>query len=118
MEQKIIIVLAMLATVCFAACTYNNEEELFTERPCDTTPATYAADIAPIIQLNCAISGCHVANRQFPNLSDYAGVQQHAARIKIRTANGTMPPSSSGKNLTVRQINQISCWVDGGALNN
>ena len=45
----------------------------------------------------------------------YANVKDNAAFIKTRTANKTMPPSGP---LTQKQIDQITCWVDDGALNN
>lgn len=116
MKLNWLISLVLLQTL--AACTYDNEEDLFGEMDCSTTPATFSAVIAPIIQVNCAVPGCHVANAQFPDFTDFKNIQDNAITIKSRVENGTMPPASSGKSLTLEQINAITCWVENGAKNN
>ncbi|WP_421875083.1 SprB repeat-containing protein [Marinoscillum sp.] len=73
-----------------------------------------ASDIAPIIEQNCALSGCH-ANSQSPNLSSLENIRTNASRIQSRTSAGTMPPS--GK-LPDAEIDLITCWVNDGAPNN
>ncbi|OJJ16593.1 hypothetical protein BKI52_32270 [marine bacterium AO1-C] len=83
-----------------------------------TDETSLANDVAPIIQTNCAISGCHVSGAQNPNLSDKANIIDRAERILARTSERTMPPSSSGKSLTAQQIELIRCWVDAGAKDN
>ncbi|MEJ7645712.1 MAG: hypothetical protein WKF87_14050 [Chryseolinea sp.] len=75
----------------------------------------FSASVSTIIQTNCAISGCHVAGQQSPNLSSFANIQSNAAGIKSRTASRSMP---QGGTLTQAQINTIACWVDDGAQNN
>ncbi len=74
-----------------------------------------AIDIVPIIQTNCAISGCHVSGAQSPNLSNRSGIISSAQRVLARTSQRTMPPSGSGKSLTDAQIESIRCWVESGA---
>lgn len=80
--------------------------------------ASFAADIAPIIQTRCATSGCHVAGGS-PGftLNGYAEISARAARIKIRTGAGTMPPAGS-PGLSQLQVDLIAAWVDAGADDN
>ncbi len=70
------------------------------------------ATIQPIIETNCAVSGCHNGSVA-PNFTSVATIQDRAARIKARTSAKTMPPPSSGRTLTEAQIEQLACWVDG-----
>lgn len=80
------------------------------------TGTSYANDIKPIIDTNCAIPGCHNGdNGESRNWTVFANVQNNAAHIKLRTGNKTMPLTGS---LTQDQIDLIACWVDDGAKNN
>ncbi|MEQ9467225.1 MAG: hypothetical protein RLN88_07415 [Ekhidna sp.] len=71
-------------------------------------------DIFPIIDTNCAISGCHNGT-QFPNLTTSSGIRQHASQIKSETQAGTMPRDGF---LSQNEIDLIACWVDDGAKDN
>lgn len=71
-------------------------------------------DIMPIVNVNCAISGCHNGTI-LPNLTSSSAVISNAGRIKIETSDRSMP---RGRTLTNTQINQIACWVDAGAKDN
>ena len=79
---------------------------------------SYANEIQLIIENNCAVTNCHDGGNSLPDWSMLANVQSNAANIKSRTANGTMPPASSGMTLEQSEIDAISCWVDDGALDN
>ncbi len=80
--------------------------------------ASFAADIAPIIQTRCATSGCHVTGGNAPfTLIGYAEISARAGRIKIRTQAGTMPPAGS-PGMSQLQVDLIGAWVDAGALDN
>ena len=104
----------MLFGMLFAACAYENEEELFGENLCDPQTTTYSGVIQGIIASNCAISGCHDGSIS-PDLTTFNTIQSRASRIKARTANGSMP---RGRTLTQTEIDLIACWVDDGALEN
>jgi hypothetical protein len=79
---------------------------------------SYNDNITPIINANCAISGCHDgSNAALPNWTDLETVQANAADIKTRTSDGTMPPAGR-PDLKTEEIQAIACWVDDGALNN
>ena len=83
----------------------------------DTANGTsWASDVMPIIDNNCAISGCHNGdNSSIPNWTVFSNVQANASNIKTRTGNKTMPRTGS---LTDAEIELIACWVDDGALDN
>ncbi|HEY5692394.1 MAG TPA: hypothetical protein VIS49_13125 [Cyclobacteriaceae bacterium] len=84
--------------------------------PRGNTGVSFAAQIQPIINTKCAITGCHNGdNGAARNWTVYDNVKTNAANIKTRTGNGSMPLNGS---LTQEQINLIACWVDDGALNN
>ncbi|WP_420578592.1 hypothetical protein [Ekhidna sp.] len=78
------------------------------------TNTSLAADIMPIIQKDCAISGCHNGS-QSPRLTTNQEVIENAARIKSETQAGSMPRN---RTLSDQEIALIACWVDDGALNN
>ncbi|VXD12588.1 hypothetical protein [Marinoscillum sp. 108] len=80
------------------------------------TGVSLDADIMPIISANCAVQGCH-GDVQSPQLTSKASVIGQAARIKVRTNAGQMPPAGR-PDLTQQQIDLIACWVEDGALDN
>jgi len=74
------------------------------------------AAIETIVENNCAISNCHDGTIS-PDFRTAATIQNRAARIEARTVSRTMPPASSGRELTDQQIQDIACWVGDGAVN-
>jgi hypothetical protein len=82
-----------------------------------TSGLSLASDIKPIIETNCAISGCHVGGG-LPDFRNSATIIANATNIRTNTQNKTMPPAGSGVSLTDEQIQRIACWVNDGALNN
>ena len=84
---------------------------------CSSTPAKFSADVNPIIQSNCATSGCHgsgSSNGPGPLLT-FDQIRNAAASIKSAVVSKSMP---LGGTLSNAQIQSISCWVDNGTLNN
>ena len=80
---------------------------------------SWERDIKPIIDSNCAVSGCHNGdNTAIPNWTVFTNVQSRASDIKTRTGNRSMPRAGSGLTLTDAEIELIACWVDDGAQNN
>ena len=71
-----------------------------------------------IITTNCAVTGCHAAGGRNPNFELKENILANAERIRERTGEGSMPPSSSGRSLTEAEIAQIACWVHDGAPDN
>ncbi|MDC1221193.1 cytochrome c [Salibacteraceae bacterium] len=80
-----------------------------------TTIPSFSLEIQPIIDANCATSGCHASGAQFPPLTNYTEIKDRSDRVKATTGSGSMPKVGS---LTTAQIETIANWVDGGAPNN
>lgn len=83
--------------------------------PQGNTATSWTNDILPIMEKNCAISGCHNGVSRSNNFSQYASAKTHAKDIKSKTRDRSMPFDGS---LTQNQIDLISCWVDDGAPQN
>jgi hypothetical protein len=101
----------------FLGCYNDKEEILYGASTCDGINASFAADVMPIIQSRCAKPDCHGAgyNNGPGPLTSYEQIKNAAADIKSAVVSRFMPKDGS---LTQSQIKSISCWVDGGALNN
>ena len=80
-----------------------------------TNTPSFTNDVKPIIDINCAVSGCHVTGAQFPPLTSYDELKNQSSRIKTRTGSGTMPPQGA---LSSENIETIAKWVDNGSPDN
>ena len=103
--------------ILFCGCYNDKEEILYGVTSCDGINTSFAANVQPIIQSNCAVPGCHAAgSSNGPGaLTTYSQIRNAAVEIKMAVVSRFMPKSGS---LTLSQIKTISCWVDAGALNN
>ena len=103
--------------LCLDACVSHD----FPDYVCTKT-YSFTADIRPIIETRCAISGCHDGSMgPSLNWNNFEMFHERAASglVKLRVTRGIMPPSNSPAGpLTEEQINAIACWTDQGALNN
>jgi len=100
------------------ACYYDNEEDLYPFEICATDTVTYAQVIKPIIDQNCALSGCHVPGTGRVDYTSFQGLKIVAddGRLRQRAVNErTMPPSGP---LNSCEIEQLEKWLNEGALNN
>lgn len=111
--------LCLLVISVFSGCYYDVESELYpatTNAGCDTANVTYSTVIQPMITSNCAISGCHVAGAQLPDLSGFAGLSASIDRVTVRSiTEKTMPPSGP---LSSCDLTKLQVWISAGALNN
>lgn len=80
------------------------------------TDISLSNNIMPIIEANCAISGCHkdVRNPMFNSKNDVINASN---RIAARTSSTTNPMPPGGR-LPQSEIDQILCWVENGASDN
>lgn len=116
---------SFLGLLFLASCYSENEEDLFPpEMPItEITVVSFSVDVNPIIQANCATSGCHVPRGIGP------GTYESYAKIKAAVDNPNnnkslgnrvvvqMDMPQSGP-LPQSQINIIKTWIDQGAPNN
>ena len=108
-----------LILIIVEGCYYDNEEELYGITVCNVTNVSFANDIMPIIQGNCAVSGCHIAG------GSGNGIMENYSQVKAKVDNGSfqhrvldlrdMPPSYA---LTDCQIQYLQAWIDAGAPDN
>lgn len=83
----------------------------------NVTNKAFAADVNPIIQSRCNLSGCHeTGSSNGPGaLTNYTQVFNARALIRSAVSSGLMP---QGSMLSTDQKNSIICWIDSGAPNN
>lgn len=86
----------------------------FTQEDIELNFVSLADHIMPIIENNCAISGCHLDTRS-PLYENSDDVIAAAERIRVRTTAGTMPPSGA---LDAEDVAMITAWVECGAEDN
>ena len=113
--------------VLFSSC-YNDKAEKLYPTPknttCDTSGVSYASTINPIMQLNCASSGCHNSTTVASgyDLSTYNG-------LVLAINSGTLLPAikhtgslpfmpQTGARMADCDIQKIETWINAGAQQN
>ena len=114
--RNISIVLALTITGFFAACSKSGGGGSAPPPTCTTTQS-FSTNVNPIIQANCAISGCHdaVSSNGPGALITYQRIADNKTAIRTAVNTGQMPKNGS---LSAEQKNAIICWIDQGAPNN
>jgi hypothetical protein len=83
--------------------------------PKGNTATSWANEVRPILEKNCAISGCHNGVSRVNDFRKFQDAKTYAADIKSMTQDRSMPFDGT---LTQTEINLIACWVDDGAIQN
>lgn len=119
MKTTIPALLLLCTGLIFSQCSKdkNTNNSNFTVDCSTVTNKAFAANISPLIQSRCAISGCHASGSgNGPGaLTTYAQISAASSRIRTSVAAGTMPQGSS---LSTAEKNSIVCWIDSGSPNN
>lgn len=116
MTIKILLFFASISILVWSSCAYDNGEDLYPNRTCETDSLTYDNQIGPLINNSCATTGCHAAGGLPPRLTNYAEVLNNLGRIEQRAViDKTMPPSGP---LGTCQLSQLSEWINQGAPEN
>ncbi|MCB9232325.1 MAG: hypothetical protein H6581_11720 [Bacteroidia bacterium] len=123
------ILLFLMISAILSGCTYDHLPAPEPIGGCDPNHVYFENDVLPIIQSNCAKSGCHDAasHAEGYNLSTYNGIMKgvkpgkmNSSKIyqSITTGGGEdrMPPAGNPP-LTQAQISTIGTWIQQGALN-
>lgn len=102
------------------SCSSDSEDQLPppTADRCEDNNATLSGVIMPIIQQNCAVSGCHVAGTGRVDFTVKENILENSGLIRANTQAGIMPPPGSGKSISAAQKELIFCWVNNGAQDN
>jgi hypothetical protein len=118
--MKPALLFSLLLFLNLAACTNNKREEPqpFTTAECKNI--TYSANVFPIIQQTCAITGCHIAGfpdgdfTRFEDLKD----KVNNGSFKNSVIDGNAPVMPETGKLPDAQIQVLQCWLKNGAPNN
>jgi hypothetical protein len=106
-----------IVVIAFAlnACYYDNAEELYPDsKNCDVSNIDYNLDIKPIVDSNCALSGCHISGTGRKDFSTFQGLKDVLDDGRLRqhvVINKTMPPSGP---LSTCNIAKIDAWIQAG----
>jgi hypothetical protein len=112
--MRLTTVLALFAFIAIqAGCYYDNEEELYPRAATDSV--SFAADIAPMINQNCATSTCHGGPEV--HLTTYDEIRNRKDLIKQRAVEGNPPMPAAGLMPEPNRI-KLGKWIDAGAPNN
>ena len=104
---------AICVMILLLSCQYNKSDQL---PDCATVPSSFNTNVLPLIHQKCATQ-CHNAfttNKGGP-LTNYSEIKNKAALVRHMVVTKQMPQIGF---LTDAEIKMITCWVDGGALNN
>jgi hypothetical protein len=116
-----IMALLLVSIFIIAGCTYDKEELLnprnSNPNSCSTVPASFSADISPLIITKCRIAGCHDATASgghfFQTYADVFGAKEEIqAQVVVQKL---MPPTGP---LPQADIDKLKCWIENGAPNN
>jgi hypothetical protein len=115
--------LAFIGVTFLPGCYYDNEEELYelwyAQNVCDTLNVSYSQDIKPIIDGQCATSGCHVAggtgNGIFDNYNGVKAKVDNGSMMDRVVMTRDMPPSVP---LSDCNVQKFQAWINAGAPNN
>jgi hypothetical protein len=113
-----ILPVTMFSFLLISSCSKEGGGGGSTTVDCNTVSnKAFAADVNPIIQSTCAISGCHASgSTNGPGaLTSYTEIFNARTNIRSAVSSGRMPQTGS---LSTSQKNSIICWIDGGAPNN
>lgn len=113
-----IISIFVIGLSVFAACK-SKPKPVTNKTPCGDPNVTYAADIKPILDLNCATT-CHSAKKHAHgiDLSTYDMVKTAAAEASfmgsIKHEGNYDPMPKNHDKLDEATIQKINCWVENG----
>jgi hypothetical protein len=116
--MKKTLTLITVITVSIFSCSKDGSKNGTTTVDCSTiTNKAFAADVNPIIQGTCNLSGCH-ASGSFNGpgaLTNFSQVSANSSSIRAAIVSGRMP---QGISLSASQKNSLICWIDSGTPNN
>ncbi|MBI5857282.1 MAG: hypothetical protein HZB42_06495 [Sphingobacteriales bacterium] len=119
MKKVPAIALTVLSFFLFTiSCSKSNDGGGGSSPDCNAVAnKAWTADVSPIIQSFCNISGCHAAgSTNGPGqLTGYTEVFNARSSIRTAVSSNRMP---QGNSLSTSQKNSILCWIDNGAPNN
>ncbi len=78
-----------------------------------------SAEVVPIIENTCGLSGCHVAGAESPDLTVKDNIRSASSRMLGLLNSNSMPPEeSTGPQLKDEEKQLLICWIEDGAKDN
>lgn len=121
--SKFFALLVIFVVIILVSCKNETTPPIIDE---NTIPSgiCFDSDILPLVQSNCAKSGCHTGGDEDPDLSNYnnimklvkAGDPLNSKLYKYAIGSEMPPPPDQPLNL--EQVTLIYGWIKQGALNN
>lgn len=96
---------------------------------CSADTVYFINEILPLINSNCATTGCHnaISHKEGVVLTDYGNIRGYVApfnagnsklyKVCVKSGSDRMPPPPMPA-LTELQLSKITKWINQGALNN
>lgn len=119
MKKNILHIALAFIAYFISSCSSEKGEIPVKETNCDSV-ISYSTGIIPLVNANCAVSGCHVSGASMGDFTTYTG-------LKLKADNGSlnkqvviqksMPPSGSGT-LTDAERQLFECWIKQNSPNN
>ncbi len=116
---RVLVIVSLVAVM--TGCYYDKEALLYPGSnqvvDCATVPATFSANVLPLISSKCAISGCHDATASGGLIfQTHAQISSAKDRINVRAVVEKSMPSAAP--LQPAEISILKCWIESGAPNN
>lgn len=117
--MRIILIIGILVAGLLLSCT-KDKFEVPTEQVgfCDSLQVNFVDHIQPIINQNCAFSGCHGSGSQRGDYTSFEGVKIDADNGKINNRVLVIKDMPPGNPLSTEDLEIISCWLEDGAPEN
>ncbi len=116
--------LSIASIITLATITSCKKEDTNPDLPatfdCTSTTPTYTVDIKPIMDNNCASSGCHNSSSRADgkDYSSYTAVKNGSSSNEfigsIQHLSGYKAMPQGRAKLSDAQIKTISCWIENG----
>lgn len=107
---------------CIAGCIFScKPDEVKVEEDCTGITVNYTNDIKPVLDLNCALSGCHNSSTRAEgyDLSTFAGAStasKNAAFLgSVRHEKKYHAMPHDAPKLDDATIKKLACWVKSGS---
>lgn len=128
--KKLVLVTFVTIVLASTSCTHKIDDQFVApvtkDTACDPNLVYYVNDIQPILNSNCAYSGCHdnISHKEGVNLTSYSQVMStggvvagnpQGSKLYEKIVEGEMPPSG---NFDSGMKQMIYDWISQGALNN
>lgn len=105
-----------------SSCTKDKVSTLTVLDPNCIDTTSFSQKIRPLIMQNCATSGCHDASTHAEgyDFTNHNSIAQNASLMlsAMRGESGTTPMPLGGPALADSLIQQFSCWIGQGKLDN